>query len=217
MPLTWGVKFRSVYPACRWRCRRAATPQAVTAVCAVGAHAERRVVIALRAADGVAGLFQLNARDREIGIVGQHALDDFVSRSGTCVTMPMRGLTSTCPEGLHLHREFCPNSEHEATSAAETTAVFLKRRPNQPKKRAHPAGGEGIAEIFEQRVEHRHRQQSEQQAERSARPPPARRSSGWWRSPTPCEITSGAMPATSAMVVIRMGRRRSRLAWMMAS
>ena len=35
--------------------------------------------------------------------------------------------------------------------------------------------------------------------------------------PTPCEITSGAIPATSAMVVMRIGRKRSRFAWMMAS
>jgi hypothetical protein len=35
--------------------------------------------------------------------------------------------------------------------------------------------------------------------------------------PGPVEMTSGIMPATSAMVVIRMGRRRSRFAWTMAS
>ena len=35
--------------------------------------------------------------------------------------------------------------------------------------------------------------------------------------PGPLESTSGVMPATSAIVVIRIGRSRSRLAWMIAS
>ena len=35
--------------------------------------------------------------------------------------------------------------------------------------------------------------------------------------PGPVEMTSGIMPATSAMVVIRIGRRRSRFAWIIAS
>ena len=46
----------------------------------------------------------------------------------------------------------------------------------------------------------------------SARPPPAHRWNGWWPSLSPLEMISGSMPATSAVVVMRMGRRRSRLA-----
>ena len=39
------------------------------------------------------------------------------------------------------------------------------------------------------------------------------RSRDWSPRPAPCETTSGIMPATNAIVVIRIGRRRSRLAW----
>ena len=35
--------------------------------------------------------------------------------------------------------------------------------------------------------------------------------------PTPLDSTSGIMPATNDSVVIRIGRSRSRLAWMIAS
>ena len=42
---------------------------------AVRAQAGERIPIALRAADLEAGLFYLNARDGQIGIVGQDALD----------------------------------------------------------------------------------------------------------------------------------------------
>src|ERR1039457_1594569 len=54
-------------------------------------------------------------------------------RSGVCVTMPTRGVTSTCFKGCNC-TEVCAN--REPTSAVETTAAFLKRRPTPLKKRS---------------------------------------------------------------------------------
>jgi hypothetical protein len=69
-----------------------------------------------------------------------------------------------------------------------------------------------LGEIIEQRVSHRRHEQRQQQTE--ACPPmtttaTARRSS----APGPVPSASGNMPAMSVSVVIRIGRRRSRLPW----
>ena len=73
-----------------------------------------------------------------------------------------------------------------------------------------------LRQVVEQRIDHR-RGQQRQAAATSVWPPTAstaieRRSS----APGPAPINSGSMPATKAIVVIRIGRRRSRLACRMA-
>ena len=75
----------------------------------------------------------------------------------------------------------------------------------------------GFRQVVEHRIEDRDGQQRQQQAERLAADHQHADRAVGAPNRRRVEITSGIMPATSAIVVIRIGRRRSRFAWMIAS
>ena len=130
-----------------------------------------RIVGALRAADAVARLFQLDARDGRSGSLASTRSITSGRRSGAWrddadarldLDVPCNGCN--CGAGEVWPRQA---SEHRTDGAVETTAAFRKRPSGtSQKKRATRPVAKRIAQVFEQRVEDRHGQQRQQQAER---------------------------------------------------
>ncbi len=119
-------------------------------VCAIRVHAEDRIVIALRAANLVARLLQLNARDRQIRIVGQHALDDFrQTQRGLCDDADAR-LDLDLLQRLYLQRSLPEEGTHEGGGDRRGLLEAPSEPTREPAKEARDAsGGEGIAQVFE--------------------------------------------------------------------